>query len=57
MFLCLSEFLSDNNVDINIKTNLTAHLISLQTHFNARFEDFSEENLCWKRNPFHFNTN
>lgn len=46
MFSCLSEFLSDNDVDINmIKEIITDHLISLQTYFNARFEDFSEENL------------
>lgn len=55
MFLCLSEFLSDNDVDIKmIKEIITAHLISLQTNFNARFEDFPEESLGWIRNPFHF---
>jgi len=58
MFSCLSEFLSDNDVDINmIKEIITTHLISLQTNFNARFEDFPEESLGWIRNPFHFNIN
>jgi hypothetical protein len=58
MFSCLSEFFSDNDVDINmIKEIITAHLISLQTNFNARFENFPEESLGWIRNPFHFNIN
>ncbi|VVC34872.1 Hypothetical protein CINCED_3A007554 [Cinara cedri] len=58
MFSCLSEFLGDNDVDINmIKEIITAHLRSLQTNFNARFEDFPEESLGWIRNPFHFNIN
>ncbi|XP_050064469.1 protein FAM200B-like [Aphis gossypii] len=42
----LEQFLSDNDVDINmIKEIITTHLISLQTNFNARFEDFPEESL------------
>ncbi|VVC28346.1 Hypothetical protein CINCED_3A016197 [Cinara cedri] len=42
----LEQFLSDNDVDINmIKEIITAHLRSLQTNFNARFEDFPEESL------------
>jgi hypothetical protein len=58
MFSYLSEFFSDNDVDINmIKEIITAHLISLQTNFNAWFEDFPEESLGWTRNPFHFNIN
>jgi len=58
MFSCLSEFLSDNDVDINmIKEIITTHLISLGINFNARLEDLPEENLGWIRNPFHFNTN
>lgn len=58
MFPFLSEFLGDNDVDINmIKDIITAHLISLQKNFNARLEDFPEESLCWIRNLFHFNIN
>ncbi|XP_025420945.1 protein FAM200A-like [Sipha flava] len=36
-----------------IKEIITAHLISLQTNFNVRFEDFPEEILGWIKNPFH----
>jgi len=46
MFSCLSEFLSDNDVNINmIKEIITTHQVSLQTNFNTRFEDFPEESL------------
>lgn len=43
MFSCISQFVTDNGMDIKpIKQIITDHLIHLQTSFNTRFEDFSE---------------